>query len=235
MRLGRDHHLCSTEEDRRQVVRRTRLPGAQAELWLDWRYHRFLTNCTIRTFAADLDHRDHANVELVIWRPQRPGVRALPLRPLRRQQRLDRDRRARAQSRTSDHAHRPPQPAPPDRHRAPTSPHDHRRSTDTHPPPLDTEPPRSLAMEDRVPHRSGRHPDTPSANLNPAASPTRTRSTFAAPGALTAPGNRAKRSRGSASDNKKVPPPPATNHTTDFHLPSRDTPPALRVNRWIQA
>jgi hypothetical protein len=50
----------------RLIVRRTRLIGAQAELWPDWRYHCFLTNRTIPTLVADVDHRDHAHVELVI-------------------------------------------------------------------------------------------------------------------------------------------------------------------------
>jgi len=31
---------------RRMIVRRTRLVGAQAELWPDWRHHAFLTNRT---------------------------------------------------------------------------------------------------------------------------------------------------------------------------------------------
>ena len=54
-------------------------------------------------------------------RPQRPGTRALPLRPVQRQQRLDRDRRPRAQPArwtTPDRTARPdrprrPHPAPP--------------------------------------------------------------------------------------------------------------------------
>jgi hypothetical protein len=50
----------------RLVVRRTRLVGAQAELWPDWRYHCFLTNRTIPLLVADVDHRDHASIELTI-------------------------------------------------------------------------------------------------------------------------------------------------------------------------
>ena len=38
-------------------MRRTRLIGAQAELF-DWRYHCFATNRTIPTLVADTDHRD---------------------------------------------------------------------------------------------------------------------------------------------------------------------------------
>ncbi len=50
----------------RLIVRRTRLIGAQAELFPDWRHHAFATNRTTPTLVADADHRDHAQVELAI-------------------------------------------------------------------------------------------------------------------------------------------------------------------------
>jgi hypothetical protein len=50
----------------RLIVRRTRLVGAQAELFPDWRHHCFATNRTVPTLVADTDHRDHATIELVI-------------------------------------------------------------------------------------------------------------------------------------------------------------------------
>jgi hypothetical protein len=50
----------------RLIVRRTRLIGAQAELFPDWRHHCFATNRTIPLLTADTDHRDHATVELAI-------------------------------------------------------------------------------------------------------------------------------------------------------------------------
>ncbi|MGO9750966.1 MAG: IS1380 family transposase [Solirubrobacteraceae bacterium] len=51
----------------RLIVRRTRLLGAQAELFPDWRYHCLATNrATPPTMIADIDHRDHATVELAI-------------------------------------------------------------------------------------------------------------------------------------------------------------------------
>ena len=50
----------------RLVVRRTRLVGAQAELWPDWRYHCFVTNRNVPILTADEDHRDHATIELTI-------------------------------------------------------------------------------------------------------------------------------------------------------------------------
>jgi Transposase DDE domain group 1 len=50
----------------RLIVRRTRLVGAQAELFPDWRHHCFATNRTVPILIADVDHRDHATIELVI-------------------------------------------------------------------------------------------------------------------------------------------------------------------------
>jgi hypothetical protein len=51
---------------RRLVVRRTRLVGAQAELWPDWRHHAFLTNRTEPLDVVEAEHRQHAVVELAI-------------------------------------------------------------------------------------------------------------------------------------------------------------------------
>jgi hypothetical protein len=50
----------------RLIVRRTRLTGTQAQLFPDWRYHAFATNRSTPTLVADIDHRDHAQVELAI-------------------------------------------------------------------------------------------------------------------------------------------------------------------------
>src|SRR5437588_788677 len=50
----------------RLVVRRTRLVGAQAELWPDWRYFPFLTNRTDPLEIVEVEHRHHAVVELPI-------------------------------------------------------------------------------------------------------------------------------------------------------------------------
>ena len=79
-------------------------------------------------------------------RPQGPGTRALPLRPLRRQQRLDGDRRPRAQPRALDDTDRPAHRTRPDRpHPPPTTPAGP-RTADPHQPPMDT----------AAPHRGGR-------------------------------------------------------------------------------
>jgi hypothetical protein len=56
----------TTYGDRRLIVRRTRLVGAQAELWPDWRHFCFVTNRTDAIAIVDAEHRDHAVVEQVI-------------------------------------------------------------------------------------------------------------------------------------------------------------------------
>jgi len=50
----------------RLIVRRTRLLGAQAELWPDWRHFAFLTNRTDALELVESEHRQHAIVELAI-------------------------------------------------------------------------------------------------------------------------------------------------------------------------
>jgi hypothetical protein len=52
--------------ERRLIVRRTRLLGAQAELWPDWRHFCFITNRTEDIAQVEAEHRDHAVVEQVI-------------------------------------------------------------------------------------------------------------------------------------------------------------------------
>ena len=51
---------------KRLIVRRTRLIGAQAELWPDWRHFPFLTNRTDPLELVEAEHRQHAVVELTI-------------------------------------------------------------------------------------------------------------------------------------------------------------------------
>jgi hypothetical protein len=50
----------------RLIVRRTRLVGAQATLWPDWRYHAFVTDREGTAVWLDADHRHHAVCELAI-------------------------------------------------------------------------------------------------------------------------------------------------------------------------
>jgi hypothetical protein len=52
--------------ERRLIVRRTRLVGAQAELFPDWRHFAFVTNRTEDIAIVEAEHRDHAVVEQVI-------------------------------------------------------------------------------------------------------------------------------------------------------------------------
>ena len=52
--------------ERRLIVRRTRLLGAQAELFPDWRHFAFITNRTDDIAIVEAEHRDHAVVEQVI-------------------------------------------------------------------------------------------------------------------------------------------------------------------------
>ncbi|MCA1699068.1 MAG: IS1380 family transposase, partial [Actinobacteria bacterium] len=52
--------------ERRLIVRRTRLLGAQAELWPDWRHFCLITNRTDDIAVAEAEHREHAVVEQVI-------------------------------------------------------------------------------------------------------------------------------------------------------------------------
>jgi hypothetical protein len=53
-------------DGQRLIVRRTRLLGAQAELWPDWRHFAFLTNRTEPLELVESEHRQHAVVELAI-------------------------------------------------------------------------------------------------------------------------------------------------------------------------
>ena len=56
----------TTVAGKRLVVRRTRLIGAQAELFPDWRHFAFLTNRTEPIALVEAEHRQHAVVELAI-------------------------------------------------------------------------------------------------------------------------------------------------------------------------
>ena len=56
----------TTHGGRRLIVRRTRLLGAQAQLWPDWRHFAFITNRTEDITIVEAEHRDHAVVEQVI-------------------------------------------------------------------------------------------------------------------------------------------------------------------------
>jgi hypothetical protein len=56
----------TTYAGKRMIVRRTRLLGAQAEVWPDWRHFPFLTNRSEDIALVEAEHRQHAVVELTI-------------------------------------------------------------------------------------------------------------------------------------------------------------------------
>jgi hypothetical protein len=62
----------------RLVVRRTRLVGAQAELFPDWRHHAFLTDRQGTAIWLDADHRQHAVCELAIRDLKAEGLAHCP-------------------------------------------------------------------------------------------------------------------------------------------------------------
>jgi hypothetical protein len=64
--------------ERRLVVRRTRLTGAQAELFPDWRHFAFLTNRTEALEVVEAEHRAHAVVELAIRDLKDQALRHFP-------------------------------------------------------------------------------------------------------------------------------------------------------------
>jgi hypothetical protein len=64
---GGEAHVAQTMlNGQRLIVRRTRLIGAQAELWPDWRHFAFLTNRSDALQLVEAEHRQHAVVELAI-------------------------------------------------------------------------------------------------------------------------------------------------------------------------
>jgi hypothetical protein len=62
----------------RLIVRRTRLVGAQAELFPDWRHHAFLTDREGTAVSLDADHRQHAVCELAIRDLKAEGLAHCP-------------------------------------------------------------------------------------------------------------------------------------------------------------
>lgn len=57
---------CPYGDGHRLVVRRTRIIGAQAELFDNWRHHAFITDSPAGTIDTDAEHRAHAVIELAI-------------------------------------------------------------------------------------------------------------------------------------------------------------------------
>jgi hypothetical protein len=64
---GGEAQIAQTIHGQRpSIIRRTRLIGAQAALWPDWRHLAFSTNRTAEMAVMEAEHRDHAVVEQVI-------------------------------------------------------------------------------------------------------------------------------------------------------------------------
>ena len=214
----------TTYSGRRLIVRRTRLIGAQAELWPDWPLrlsHQPHTGHHDRRGRAPRPRRRRAGHR----RPQRPGARALPLRRLRRQQRVDRARRDRAQSapldaaaRTATH-HNPRRthPAPPAAQRP--------RPPDAPRPRLDAAPPGPLAMARRLPQRAQPHPSTARRRVTAAVLSDDKSTNRPAPGAILAARQHPAtlpRKRQQAPRGPLTPPPRLAHHFPgDAHTNSR--------------
>lgn len=75
---GRAEVAETTYKGMRLVVRRTRLVGAQAELFANWRHHAFLTDRPGSASALDADHRAHAVIELAIRDLKAEGLAHCP-------------------------------------------------------------------------------------------------------------------------------------------------------------
>src|SRR5215218_2062901 len=96
--------------DQRLIVRRVRTLDAQGELLPTWELFPFVTNRTDALAVVEAEHRQARRRRAVHPRPQRPGARALPLRAVLRQRRLDSDRRASPQPAALDRRARAARP-----------------------------------------------------------------------------------------------------------------------------
>ena len=216
-------------------MRRTRLIGAQAELFPDWRYHCFATNRTVPILVADTDHRDHATVELVIRDLKDQALAHFP---------SGRFHANSAWTVIAALAHNlarwttliglptaPVQTAHARRRQLLADP----RPADPHQPPMDTPAPRPLALEDRLHHRARRDPRAPRPSLTaPPRSPQPPADPTADTGPLGLPRKRPPHaSRGNAdtpitASRPAVKPPPTRSHTAQ-NPPRTLTYPQTRV------
>ena len=212
----------------RLITRRSRLLGAQGELWPNWRYHSFVTDRDdLDTKAADAYHRNHATVELAI-------------RDLKEGSGLSRcpsgqffangawlaccvlaHNLARWAARLGAH---PPR-APTHRRGHHPQPAPHRAGPPRQPqPPTQTAPAAQLAMGTHLHHR-------PATNPQPAPTPH-----------LSRPQRPAQRSRTPPATNPHQPHTPilhapkrAGPHTRTSPAATRPQPPIPQARRWIQA
>ena len=154
----------------RLIARRSRLLGAQGELWPNWRYHCFVTDRDdLDTFAADHLPPRPRHRRARHQRPQRRlRAQPLPLRTILRQRRLARLLRARAQPRALG----PPASAAPTPHASsPSRPPSATGSSPCRPPRQPQRPPQAppavaVAMGHRLHQRPATNPQPAPAHLS---------------------------------------------------------------------
>jgi len=162
-----DTGICELAEttlgEDRLIIRRVHVHAQddQTELFTYWRHFAFITNRTEPMHVVDSEHRQDAQVELVIRDLKDQALAHFPSGALQRQRRLDRDRVPRAQPQPLDHPARPERPNTTGRRDdAPatvrtTRPPDPQRASP------DDAPARPLALANRL-HRSAHaHPSAP--------------------------------------------------------------------------
>ena len=153
-----DSGVCELAEttlgDERLIVRRVHLHAQahQTELFTYWRHFAFLTNRTETMLLVDTEHRQHAQVELVIRDLKDQSAHALPVRALQRQQRLDGDRLSGAQPRALDRHPRSQRPDAPDHTNAALPTVCCLGAADPQRPDVDAALARPLAMGTRISH-----------------------------------------------------------------------------------
>ena len=188
---GGEAQIAETYGERRLIVRRTRLLGAQAELWPDWRHFCFITN---RTETLAVVEAETANTPL--WSRSSPISRTKHSRTfppgVPRQRRVDSARRARAQHAPLDTAARTPEHHHPNRSHATPPTAQRPRPPDPPRPRLDGSPPRPLALARRLHHSAGPYPRAARPDLTAPRRVPRQRARPRLPGASPATANTAR-------------------------------------------
>ena len=225
---------------RRLIVRRTRLLGAQAELWPDWRHFAFITNRTDDIALVEAEHREHAVVEQVIADLKDQALAHFPSGHFHANAAWTVLGRARAQPAALDAAARTARHDRPRRpHAAPPAARDPRPPD----PPrtrLDAAPPRPLALARRLHQRAQPHPRAARRRLTAPSTPPPSTTRSAIPATITAaPGTPhdtpAQASKPADQPIKPTEPPPAHRPTPprpDLTSPSEPIG-GSRLRQWL--
>ena len=222
-------------DGRRLIVRRTRLLGAQAELFPDWRHFCFITNRDEDIALVEAEHREHAVVEQAIADLKDQALAhfpsghfhadgawtvlaALAHNLLRWTQLLG------SRTRPSAPAHPPPPAA------------QHSRPPDAPRPRLDAAPPGPLALARRLHHRPDQDPSALARGLTRRGDQRRQTSPPRRPGTITAARQRPIRaarppSRSADGQRHRA---QTGSHGSD-HAPNAPTRAATGLDRWIRA